>query len=104
MPKRKEYIPSPLWFKEMYQQYPDDYTVMEKFPIETIKFDKQLLAYANDVNIYDVVYILMNFDVNAWEPIHINEDNYLLDGQHRLRVAKDLCLKYIDVIVRHHEI
>ena len=41
-----------------------------------------------------------NFYENAWEPIIVNEDYFLLDGQHRLRLAFRIGLKYIDLIMR----
>jgi ParB-like chromosome segregation protein Spo0J len=32
-------------------------------------------------------------------PILVNTDFFLLDGQHRLQVAKKLGLKYVDVAI-----
>jgi len=43
------------------------------------------------------------FYLDAWEPIMINERYFLIDGQHRLMVAKKLGLKYIDAIVANEK-
>lgn len=43
--------------------------------------------------------MLDNFEEEVWQPIHINQDYYLLDGQHRLRLAFRTGMKYIDVIM-----
>ena len=103
MPKRKEYIPSPQHWKDMYthKEYGGKWMPVDKVPIEKIKFDRRLLSYPNEVDHSEVVYMLVNFDQEVWMPITVNEDFYLLDGQHRLQVARQLCLKYIDVIVQH---
>jgi hypothetical protein len=99
MIRHKGYIASPDYFKEMYRRYSDYFRVIEEFPIGDIKFDKQYLGYPNEINHGEVIEMLVNFDKELWGPIHLNKDNFLLDGQHRLQVAKQLCLKYIDVIV-----
>lgn len=44
-------------------------------------------------------YKVDNFEEEAWQPIHVNQDYYLLDGQHRLRLAFRTGMKYIDVIM-----
>lgn len=94
--KYKEYIPSEQHWKDMYAQYPTMYRVVEKFPIEKIRRRKM----PNEIDYKEVLYTLMNFYPPVWEPITIDEENYLLDGQHRLAVAGQLCMRYIDVVVR----
>jgi hypothetical protein len=46
-----------------------------------------------------VDFIVKNFDIDFWMPILINSEYFLLDGQHRLEVAKKLGLKYIDAVI-----
>jgi hypothetical protein len=77
---------------------------MLKFPIEKIKIDKSLFAYQNDVLQSDVLYMLMNFDREVWMPITINKNYYLLDGQHRLELARQMGLSFIDVIIENSEL
>lgn len=52
------------------------------------------------MNKLDVDYMVNNFYKGAWFPIMINQNYYLLDGQHRLAAAKKLHLKYIDVVIQ----
>lgn len=94
--KYKEYIPSEQHWKDMYAQYPAMYRVIEKFSIEKI----QRRRLRNEVDRKEVLYMMTNFYREAWEPIMIDEKNYLVDGQHRLAVATQLCMRYIDVVVR----
>ena len=101
MPKHKSYIPSPQHWKEMYAQHRGYWSPVDKVPLRKIKIDRQLFAYPNEVDPDQVNYIATNFDQEVWIPILINEDYFLLDGQHRLKVAKLFKLKYIDVIVQH---
>jgi len=89
----------------MYTKYDKSYwTPMLKFPIEKIKIDKSLFAYQNDVLQSDVLYMLMNFDREVWMPITINKNYYLLDGQHRLELARQIGLSFIDVIIENSEL
>jgi ParB-like chromosome segregation protein Spo0J len=46
----------------------------------------------------------MNFDREAWMPIHLNKDYYLLDGQHRLELARQMGLSFIDIIIQDTEL
>lgn len=77
---------------------------MLKFPIEKIKLDKSLFAYQNDVSQSDILYMLMNFDREVWMPITINKNHYLLDGQHRLALAEQLGLSFVDVVIEDSEL
>ncbi len=76
------------------------WTSKDKVSIDTIKIDKNLFDFRNEIDYKQVLDMLVNFDQELWMPVLVNEQNYLLDGQHRLKVAKQLCLKYIDVIVQ----
>ncbi|MEK6598994.1 MAG: ParB N-terminal domain-containing protein, partial [Deltaproteobacteria bacterium] len=68
-------------------------------PIKKIKIDKTLMSFPNDVNDDEVTCMINNFEEDVWEPILINSDYYLLDGQHRLRLAFRTGIKFIDVIM-----
>jgi len=94
----KNYTPSPNHWKDMFKQY-SFYTVVEKVAISRIKINRKLFSYDNPVDLEAVKDMADNFELNAWMPITVNEDYYLLDGQHRLKCAKMLGLKYIDVVV-----
>lgn len=43
--------------------------------------------------------MIHGFDEEVWQPIHVNQDYCLLDGQHRLSLACRTGMKYIDVIM-----
>lgn len=97
----RNYIPVKKHWLEMCEKYDRPYRMpVLKFPIEKIKIDKSLFAYQNEVSQSEVLYMLMNFDRSVWMPITINKDYYLLDGQHRLEVARQMGLSFIDVIIQ----
>ena len=98
----KNYIPSPQHWKEMFNQY-DFYNTKDRVPINDVKIDRSLFAFNNPVNRNRVLDMLLNFDHEAWMPITVNEGHYLLDGQHRLELAKQLGLEYIDVVIMRNE-
>lgn len=103
MRKRKEYIPAPDFVREMYARYEKYYTYVDKFPIDNIKVDKNLFSYQAEIDYGNILHILLNFDRDRWDPLYVNPDYYLLDGQHRIKVAKQLGLKYIDVVILDEE-
>ena len=99
------YIPVKKHWFEMYTRFDKPYwTPALKFPIEKIKIDKSLFDYQNEVSQSDVLYMLMNLDRNAWMPIIINKDQYLLDGQHRLELARLMGMMYIDAVIQDTEL
>jgi len=69
-----------------------------------IKIDKNLFSYQNKVSESAVLDIVLNFDDELWMPITVNQEYYLLDGQHRLAAAKHLGLEYIDVVIQNTEL
>jgi hypothetical protein len=90
------------WF-EMYTKFDKPYfTPQLKFPIERIKMDKA--TYPNEMSRSDMLYMLVNFDREAWMPILLNKEDYLLDGQPRLEVARQMGLSFIDVIIEDTEL
>lgn len=91
----RTYIPCKKHWKEMFEKY-DFFNVVDKFPISKIRRKKLI----NGINKDDVCYMLLNFDKNAWMPITLNKNNFLIDGQHRLELARQMELEYIDVIVQ----
>lgn len=93
----RNYIPVTLW-KEAFSQHPS-FTFVERVPLEKIKIDKSLFSWQNEVDPVQVTFITENFDEDFWMPITVNPDYYLLDGQHRLQVARNLGLKYIDIVI-----
>lgn len=91
----KEYIPCQKHWKDMFMQYPF-FRVIEKFPIQKIKRKK----LRNDTNSKDVFYMLMNFNKDAWMPITLDREYFLLDGQHRIELARQMGLEYIDIVIQ----
>ncbi len=101
----RNYIPVKKHWVEMYTRFDKPYwTPALKFPIKKIKIDKSLFSYQNDVSKSDVLYMLVNFDREIWIPITLNKDYYLLDGQHRLELARQMGLSYIDVVIEDSEL
>jgi len=101
----RNYIPVKKYWFEMYTRFDKSYyTPALKFPIEKIMIDKSLFDYQNEVSQSDVLYMLMNFDRDAWMPITINKNYYLLDGQHRLELARLMGMLYIDTVIQDTEL
>lgn len=99
---QKDYIRSPYLWKEMWinaskRDSDWDWIPIDKVRIRKIKNDKKFLP--NEVDDDQISYMINNFDEEIWEPISINEDYCLLDGQHRLRLAFRTGMKYIDAIM-----
>lgn len=103
--KRKAYIPVPEENYRIFTQFDKPYWAeRRRVPIEDIKIDKSLMSYPNPVYEETVQIILEHFDLDQWWPVMINEDGFLLDGQHRLEVAKRLHLQFIDTVVRNEDL
>ena len=73
--------------------------IFHKIELSKILFDKARLDYANPIYEETVENIVYFFHKNAWEPITVDNDFYLKDGQHRLAAAKAMGLKYIDAFI-----
>lgn len=101
---QKEYIPSAelwkdMWIKASKRDDVWDWVPIDKVRIKKIKIDKSLFDFQNEVDEEQVSYMIENFEEEVWQPIHVNHDYYLLDGQHRLNLARRTGMKYIDVIM-----
>jgi ParB-like chromosome segregation protein Spo0J len=105
MRERSEYIPAPQYWKDMFCQrgLESTFAPVDKVPIRKIRIDKRLFSYRNEVSRARIEEMLDNFDEELWIPITVNRDFFLLDGQHRLKVAKQLGLKYIDVVIEYQK-
>ncbi|HDI73247.1 MAG TPA: hypothetical protein ENF58_03845 [Candidatus Altiarchaeales archaeon] len=105
MKTKKDYIPSPEHFKNLtiFREYPGAFIPKDKVPIDKIKISKKHLDFPNPVDEEEVSYIVNDFCLEGWEPIMIDKDYFLTDGQHRLEAAKRIGLKYIDVIIDNTE-
>lgn len=79
------------------------WVLKEKVPIKDVKIDRSLFAWDNPVYPEQVDFLVENFNQEFWTPIIVNPEIYLLDGQHRLEVAKRLGLKYIDILIEQDE-
>lgn len=85
----------------MYTNFKEKYWEPQlKVPINQIRVNRSLLSYQNEVSDPAVMNMVLNFDRELWMPITVNKDYCLLDGQHRLAVAKQLGLNYIDVVIQ----
>lgn len=91
----KKYIPCERHWKDMFAQY-SMFRVVEKFPLRMIKKKK----LRNDLDTGAVLYMLVNFNRSAWMPIILDGKYFLLDGQHRLRLAEQMGLEYMDAVVQ----
>jgi len=102
---QKDYISSPSHCKERWLDFSKvdtdwDWISIDKVRIKKIKVAKKLFDFQNELDDNQVTYMINNFEKEAWEPILINSDYYLLDGQHRLRLTFRTGMKYIDVVMR----
>jgi hypothetical protein len=98
--KYRDYIPVKDFWLGIYkwESVKPFYEMRLKVPIDKIKYDKSM--FVNELSQSRVLELLLNFDRMYWDVIIINEDMYLLDGQHRMRLARLMGLKYIDAVVR----
>lgn len=76
---------------------------VDHVPIRKIRIDKRLMSWPNDICLETCKEIAHRFDRGLWIPVTVNEDYFLLDGQHRLKAAKLMRLKYIDVVVQKND-
>lgn len=96
--KYRNYIKSSNSLKNIYAKF-NGFSFEDKISIKKIKINRKLFTFDNAVNMDNVDYMFTNFDKYLWSPISVNKNYYLLDGQHRLALAKKLGLRYIDVMI-----
>ena len=101
MKTRKQYIPTQAFWRSMFlrPEFDGRWEIKERVPISAIKIDKSLFSFQNEVSLSQVNSMVQEFTVDLWIPITVNPEYFLLDGQHRLKVAEQLSLKYIDVVI-----
>lgn len=95
MKTSREYIPCQKHWKDMFTQYPF-FRVIEKFSISRIKRKK----LRNSLDKGEIFYMLMNFSKDAWMPVILDQKYFLLDGQHRIELARQMGLSHIDVVIQ----
>ena len=102
---KMEYLPVLKMNIETFTNFEKPYWVFkQKVKINDIKIDKSLMSFDNPIFDSTLNNIVNNFDQNFWIPITVNNDLYLLDGQHRLEAARRMNLKYIDVVIQNTEL
>ncbi|GEM_PF-7067949 len=73
---------------------------IRRLPIRAVKIDRRRLQYEGDTSRENIDHIFRYFYQEAWEPIEITDDQYLLNGVVQLKVAEQIGLRYIDVAKR----
>jgi hypothetical protein len=95
------YIPVPPANFDTYTQFDRPYwTPALRIPLENIRVDKSRMEFPNDVSMDNVEDIVEYFDIDFWYPIVIDKESYLVDGQHRLEIARRVGLKYLDAVIQ----
>lgn len=89
-----KYIPAEKYWINMYKQY-DFYKVQTRLPISKIR----LKPLRNKVDKNEVLYMLMNFNREAWMPVTLDKNYFLTDGQHRLELARLFGMEFIDAVI-----
>jgi len=77
---------------------------MLALPIKKIKIDESYYADKQEMFKADVFYMLANFDRKAWAPVMIDKSGLLLDGYHRVEVANQQGLSFIDVVIQDNDL
>ena len=78
-------------------------TIERKVDIKKLRIDKKRLSYANPIYAETVNNIVNNFHIEGWEPIWVDDEYCIRDGQHRYTAAKKMKLKYVDVLMLNYE-
>jgi len=85
-------------------EYKGRWVIVDEVTISKIQIDKKLCSYVNNVDISFVNFIVENFNQELWIPILVNPNHLLLDGQHRLQIAQDMGLEFVDVVVQDDQL
>jgi len=91
---RKKYIPCDQHWLDFFDQY-EFYKTYRKLPIKNI--NRRRLR--NKIGTNETLCMLVDFHQEGWMPIIIDKNYNLVDGQHRLAFADQMCLEYIDVAI-----
>jgi hypothetical protein len=102
--RKKNHVPCPDYWdtSSILQDHPDIFRLVRRFPINEIKYDKT--RYPNQLDPLQVEEITADFYPDAWEPLWLDPRNNLTDGQHRLHAAKEMRMKFVDVIIYDEEL
>ena len=92
------YIPTNDFIKKSFSAISE---IVERVNIDKIKIDKSRFSFNNNISDFVVERIVNSFDLSFWEPIAVDNEYYLRDGQHRLEAAKRMNLDYLDVAILH---
>lgn len=95
--KSRDYLPAPKHTMTlMHKGFEGYHTAILKVPINQIKRPN---SYPNELDEREAFRILMEFDRERWDPVYIDPEYNLLDGQHKLWVAKQMGYHFIDAIM-----
>lgn len=102
---KSNYIASSEAERSLYlkPQFHGKWILREKVPVESIQIDRSLFAWNNPIYPEQVNFLIDNFNQEFWSPILVNSNLFLLDGQHRLAVAKHFGLTHIDILIEQDE-
>ncbi len=102
---KSNYIASSEAERNLYlkPQFHGKWILREKVPVGNIHIDRSLFDWNNPIYPEQVEFLTQNFDQEFWAPVLVNPEFFLLDGQHRLEVAKQFGLEYIDVVIEQDE-
>lgn len=76
------------------------WTACRQVVVGGVKIDKSRMDIPNDVDYERVEAMIEHFDRAIWDPIRLDHEGYLLDGQHRLQVCRRKGLLLVDAVVR----
>lgn len=93
---KPDYIPVEQFLEQSFSKWGK---ILHRFDISKISIDKSRFSFCNEVIPSEVDNIAYYFHKEAWEPITLDNEYYLRDGQHRLAAAKKMGLKYIDAVI-----
>jgi ParB-like nuclease family protein len=100
----KNYVPCPDYWdtSSCLQDHPDIFQLVRRLPVKEIKYNKA--RFPNRLDSIQVKEIVQGFYPDAWEPLWIDPQNNLTDGQHRFHAAKEMGIRFVDVIVYNEEL
>jgi len=97
--KKEDYIP--VW--DCLAKSFENLGKIEKIAVSAIRIDPSRFDFVNPISKSMVDTIITKFNILAWEPIAVDDEFFLRDGQHRLAAAKKMGLDFVDVVVLNDE-